>query len=481
MNYRIIWKYIGIILVFMSIMMVSVVFVGWIYNEYDSMLSYTGAIILTMSVGGVLVWIGKSADSTLYRREAITIVSLTWFFIGFFGGLGLFFDGVFNNLYDSFFEAVSGFTTTGASVLSDIEAISYSSKFWRSMTNWLGGLGIIALFVAIFPQLGVGGKHLFQSEMAGPINEGLKPKIKETSLILWKIYIGLTLLFSLILWMADLSYFDALNHSMTAIATGGFSTYNNSVSGLQNPLVEYILCVFMMIGATNFGLIYFTLRGNYLALPKNPEFRVFVCLMLVITMLVFIGIVHTKPDTEEAFRMALFQTISIITTTGFGTDNYELWPYFPKLLIGFVFIFGGMAGSTAGGAKIIRLMIMFKVIIAELSTEFRPQMIRLVKVGKNVINSDVAKSVMTFFVITIIFFVINSLFLAALGVDGETAMGSTYSALFNIGPGFGETNPSKNYSIIPDAGKISLSILMILGRLEFITVLTLLVPAFWKR
>lgn len=481
MNYLVIIRIIGLVLVSLAATMLSAVAVAWFYGETGSVMAYLVAMGVTLLTGGLMVLAGRGAGDTIYRREALAIVTLSWLVGGWFGGLGLRFDGAVPTLTDGFFETISGLTTTGSSVITDLDVVSHASKWWRGMTNWLGGLGIIALFVAIFPQLGVGGKFLFQSEVAGPINEGLKPKIRETSAILWRIYILITLIGISALMLAGVDWFDSSVHTFAAIATGGFGNYNNSVNGLANPAAEYILIMIMLTGGINFGLFYYVFKGKRNALFSNPEFHWYLGFVLISTLAITVTVFTTWSGLEKAFRDSLFTVVSIMTTTGFATADYEQWHGFSQLVLALLMIVGGMAGSTGGGVKVIRVMLAVKLMIQELYSEFRPQMVRVIRTGSQIITTETGRSVAVFFLIALVSFWVNVLFLAAMGVDMATSLGATIACMFNIGPGFGLVGPTENYAAMPALVKVSLSLMMILGRLEFVTVLALLVPDFWRR
>lgn len=481
MNYKIIARLLGILMIVLALVMATSIVWSIYFREPKTTTAFILASSLTLVLGFGLYYLGRKESGTIGRREALLVVTASWFLTGIFGALPYMFDGAFTDFADAFFETVSGFTTTGSTVLTNIESLSHGLHFWRAMTHWLGGMGIIVLFIAIFPQLGVGAKHLFKSEVPGPITEGLKPKIKETAATLWKIYLGLTVTECVLLYFAGMSLFDAMCHSFATLATGGYSTKNASVAHYDSAAIEMIITVFMFFAGINFSLYYLFLQGNFTALFKDKEFRVYVALVCFATLAIAFSILTIHPDFLQALRYAVFQVVAIVTTTGFGTDNFDAYPPFAKLLLVTLMFIGGSAGSTAGGMKISRLMVVSKAAFIEIYTAFRPQAVRAVKIGRSVMSGEVVKSIFGFFTIFIFAFVFGSLFMGLLGLDIVTATTSVVATLANIGPGLAKVGALENFAFIPTVGKIFLSLCMILGRLELYTVLVLLIPDFWKR
>ena len=417
----------------------------------------------------------------MYRREALAVVGLGWLLIGVFGALPFYLGNAFASFVDAYFETVSGFTTTGATVFTDIETVPNSLLLWRMTTHWLGGMGIIVLFVAIFPQLGVGAKQMFRSEVPGPITEGLRPKIKETALALWRIYALLTLLATVLLMLCGMSFFEALCHAFATLATGGYSTKNASIGHYDSVAVDVVITVFMFLAGINFTLYYLVMRGRFQAFWRNGEFRVYLAITVVVSLLIALDIHDRHGEFLQALRYASFQTVAILTTTGFGTDNFDAYPPFSKLLLVCLMFVGGCAGSTAGGMKISRLMVVFKVAYQETYRVFRPQVRMSVRIGRSVINEEIVRSILVFFSSFVALFALGSVFMAALGLDIVTASTSVAACLGNIGPGLARVGALENYAHIPAIGKVFLSFCMMLGRLELGTLLVLLVPDFWRR
>lgn len=485
MNYRRIGRLLGILLMVLAACMATALIWTWYFSEPDSTVAFIGSSATTFVFGGAMWWWGRHEAGTILRSEAILLVALSWLLLGVFGGLPYLFDGAFTNPADAYFETISGFTTTGSTVMTDIAGHSRGLHWWRSLTHWLGGMGIIVLFVAIFPQLGVGGKFLFKSEVPGPITEGLKPKIKQTAATLYWIYFTFTAAESLILWLVcDMSLHDAICHAFATMATGGFSTQNGSIADYDSATVDYVITAFMVLAGINFSLYYGVIRGRISALFRDVELRVYFGLILVATVVVTLSIWNLDPRHDsllESFRYAIFQVVAIITTTGFGTDDFSIWPPMAQLLLVCLMFVGGMAGSTAGGMKIIRFIVVFKAIYAEIYRVFRPQAVLSVRVGRSVIPRETTTAILGFFAIGILVFAGASLYMSFLGMDLISATTSVAATLFNIGPGLAQVGSVENFAFIPTSGKMVLSFCMILGRLEFLTILVLLLPEFWKR
>jgi trk system potassium uptake protein TrkH len=483
MNRRTIASLLGTLLAVLALAMATSVVPAWLYGEMRTVGAFAIACTMTLAAGGALWGWGRGGDPSvgIGRREALVVVSASWVLIGVFGALPYLLDGAVTHPADAFFETVAGFTTTGSTILTDIEGLSYGLHWWRCMTHWLGGMGIVVLFIAIFPQLGVGAKHLFKSEVPGPITEGLKPKIKETASVLWKIYVGLTAIEAVLLWTAGMTPFDAIVHSFSTMATGGFSTKNGSLADFDSATIDGIVTVFMFLAGINFALYFVALRGNLSAIWRDTEFRVYLGLVVVSTVAIMINLGSTYPSLGKSLQYAGFQVVSVITTTGFGTANFDAWPPFSKALLVLLMFSGGMAGSTAGGMKVSRLIVVLKAASNEVYLTFRPQAVRAVRVGRSVMPEAITRSVVGFFVLFLFTFAAATLIMAALGLDVVTASTSVIATLGNIGPGLNRVGSIENFGFIPASGKVVLSVCMILGRLELYTVLVLLVPDFWRR
>lgn len=484
MHVRRIARLLGILLITLAGCMATSLIWTLLLDPLSSTLAFLYSAGITAGSGAALWGIGRKANGTIYRSDAIFLVAVSWILLGVFGGLPYLFDGAFTNPADAYFETISGFTTTGSTVMVQIADHSYGLHWWRALTHWLGGMGIIVLFVAIFPQLGVGGKFLFKSEVPGPITEGLKPKIKQTAAALWWIYVGFTLVETVILLVLGMSLHDALTHSFATMATGGFSTKNGSVGEFNQPAIDYVITLFMIAAGVNFGLYYEIFRGNTKRFLQDRELQVYLGVIALVTAIITWNIVGMDARHESvfaSFRYAIFQVVGVITTTGFGTDDFDIWPPLSKLLLVFLMFSGGMAGSTSGGMKIIRFMVIAKAIHAEIYKVFRPQSVMALRIGRSIIPQETVTSILGFFALGVVTFVLASLYMAYLGLDIVSATTAVASTLFNIGPGLKSVGPTQSFAFIPTSGKVVLSFCMILGRLEFMTIFVLFLPDFWKR
>lgn len=423
----------------------------------------------------------KSKNRDVKKRDGFLIVATGWLAMSLFGTLPYLLSGAIPNFVDALFETVSGFSTTGATILTDIEAMPKYLLFWRSMTHWLGGMGIIVLTIAILPLLGVGGMQLFVAEAPGVTPDKLSPRITETAKRLWLIYFLLTALESILLWVAGMTYFDAINHAMATMATGGFSTKNASIAHYAQPAIHYIITVFMFLAGTNFTLLYLGFSGRVRPLLRNEEFRKYAINILIVAGFVSVGLIFFNGYVpEKAIRSAFFQVISIITTTGFITDNYLLWPNFLSFIIFILLFTGGSTGSTSGGIKMMRLIVMVKNSFLELRRQLHPNAVLPVRLNGKAVPQSITNNIAGFVLIYLTIFFMGSLVMSMMGLDFMTATGSVAATLGNIGPGIGNVGPVDNFSAIPTGGKVFLSFLMLLGRLELFTILVLFMPHFWK-
>lgn len=480
LNIRLILKFLGILLVIEGLFMLSALPFSFYYNEDFRPILHSANITLFT---GLIFWLitRKYKDQNVGRREGFIIVSVTWIVFSLFGALPFYLSDSFNSYTDSFFETMSGFTTTGASVLSDIESVPNGILFWRSMTHWLGGMGIIVLSLAVLPLLGIGGMQLFIAEVPGPVPDKLHPRVTETAKRLWFIYIILTVAEVVLLMLGDMSFFDSVCHAFGTMATGGFSTKNTSVAEFS-PYIQYVITGFMILAGMNFTLHYFSLKFSFSKVYKNDELKAYLSLIIIATLIISgYLIINNGFETEKAFRDSVFQVVSIITTTGFVSSDYLLWPSFLWLIMFLLMFTGGCAGSTGGGLKIARLLLLFKNSLLELKRMIHPNAIIPVKLNGKSVNKEILTNVMAFSIIYVLIFVFGTLIMSFLGMDFETSLGSVAATLGNIGPGIGGVGPVENYSFVSDFGKWFLSLLMLLGRLEIFTVLLLFTPYFWSK
>ncbi|MFO7924769.1 MAG: potassium transporter TrkG [Bacteroidales bacterium] len=455
--------------------------VAFFYDDGDfSAFLITAGIVFTT---GIIIWyFTRDSNGSVGKREGFIIVSLVWVVFSLFGCLPFWISGSIPSFSDSFFETISGFTTTGASVIDDIEAMPHGLLFWRSLTQWMGGMGIIVLSLAILPVLGIGGMQLFIAEVPGPTKEKLHPRVKQTAQRLWGIYIVFTVLEILLLLAGGMNLFDSVCHSFTTMATGGYSTKQASIGHFDSAYIHYVITIFMMIAGTNFILSYFAIHLQFNKIWKNEEFRFYLGFILVFSLIISVGLLLTGDNTaEESFRLALFQVVSIMTTTGFVTADYLLWMPLLSVMIFVLMFFGGSAGSTGGGVKIIRVLLIMKNTYLEIKRLIYPNAVIPVKLNHRPVSLHIISNVMAFVFIYILIIVTSVVVISSFGYDMETSFGAAAATLGNIGPGTGMVGPVENYAHFTDFGKWFLSFLMLLGRLELFTILALFAPSFWKK
>ncbi len=438
--------------------------------------------VICFMVGGLLFTLCKSPKE-LTVREGFAVVTFGWTVFAVFGALPYLLSGAISSPLDAIFETMSGFTTTGSTILTEIEALPQSLLFWRSLTQWLGGMGIIVLSLAILPMLGVGGMQLFKAEVPGPTADRLKPRIQDTAKMLWGVYFLLTMLETLLLVFGGMSFFDALCHSFATLATGGFSTKNSSVAAYDSSYIDGVITLFMILAGINFALHFQILRGKAREFFRSEELRVYLGIILAATVVIMVfnrsgGIYQSF---GENLRYSIFQVSSIMTTTGFGTADFELWPVLPQYLLVLLMFIGGCAGSTGGGMKVARILLLFKHAQVQVFRLIHPRAIRLVKLGNRPVDKDVLQSILGFFALFIGVFVVGSLLVAASGMDLVSAGAAVIACLSNIGPGLGTVGPIDNFSHVPGFGKSVLIVCMLMGRLELFTVLVLFFPSFWHK
>jgi len=481
-NFKAIFDIMGILLLLNGCFMLLCLPFSIYYEGGDlEAISYSAGI--TIVVGLLLRILTKNRkNKELKKRDGYIIVTFGWIVLSLFGTLPFILSGTIPNFTNAFFETMSGFTTTGASILNDIEAVPKGILFWRSLTQWIGGMGIIVLAVAILPLLGIGGMQLFVAEAPGITPDKLQPRISETAKRLWYIYLGLTLAQTGLLMLGGIDFYDSLNHALTTMATGGFSTKNSSIAYYDSPYIQYVFIFFMFLAGTSFTLIYFALKRNVKKITANEEFKVYAAFIGIITVVASITIiVVTEQGVEASFRQGLFQVVSLVTTTGFVSADYTAWAPFLTVLFFMLLFVGGSAGSTAGGVKIIRHEVLFKNSFLELKRQLHPAAVIPVRISGKAVERKIVFNVLAFIMIYILIFIVGTILLSAMNVDFDTAFGAVATSLANVGPGIGKVGPLNNFHDMPMMGKWLLSLLMLLGRLELFTVLMLLSPHFWKK
>ena len=494
-NYQIILSFLGLTSMVNGAFMLLAFPFSYYYQE-SIKYSILSAGLITIVLGFILWFFNKNAIKNLQKKDGYLIVTFGWLILSLTGTLPYLLSGVIPDFTNAFFETISGYSTTGSTILTDIESTPKGILFWRSATHWIGGMGIIVLTIAILPLLGIGGMQLFMAEAPGPSADKMHPRITETAKRLWFIYVTLTFTEFLLLKIAGMNWFDAINHAMATMSTGGFSTKNNSLSYWNSmPIIQYIIIFFMFIAGTNFIMSYFVFKGKWQKIIKNEEFKWYffgsIGLILVITLLIINfqdPNLHTSINhpmvwgaSESAFRHAAFQVISIVTTTGFITADYTMWSSLTAMIIFALFFVGGSAGSTSGGVKIVRHIVMIKNSLLEFKKLLHPSAIIPVRYGGKAIQQGIVFNILSFFVLYMLIFIVSSVLFTFMGLDFMSGIGVSASSLGNIGPSIGSVGPVNNFAHLSNSAKWFSSFLMLIGRLELFTVLILLTPFFWKK
>ena len=512
MNYRLIVQQLGMLVLVLS----AILFVIWVWSALALGLDGNGVLALICAagsstiIGTALYFSGKNGKNkrgtgSMGRREALLLVSTSWLVGAVIAALPFLYWGrsddnsehPFYSVVNCFFEAMSGLTTTGATILTDISTVPAPLLFWRSMIQWLGGIGIVVLFVAVLPSLGVGGKKLFKVEAPGPEPEGVRPHISETARILWLIYVCLTGIEIVAYNLAGMGWFDASCHALTTLATGGFSTHNASTGAFNSRTIDIITIIFMVLAGANFGLYYAAVKGKLKVILKDPEFRFYIFLLTAGSIIVIFSLlgsgqpiitttgVAEQATIGDAVTQGVFTVVSQQTTTGFATADFNTWPFAAKAVLIMLMFIGGCAGSTGGGIKVIRIWVAFKVMFSELERSFRPHVVRPLKVGKTAIDSELKLATVAYVLGVVVLFTIGcgTIMLLESGnpdCDMTTAASVSIATICTVGPGLAKIGAIENYAWFTDSSKLFLCVLMAIGRLEIFAVLVLFVPRFWR-
>jgi trk system potassium uptake protein TrkH len=495
LNIKIIYRFLGITAILNGLFM----FIAFPFSYFNNESETWGILnsgIITIFIGLLLFFFNKPKNTNIQKKEGYLIVTLGWLTLSITGMLPYLLSGAIPNISDAFFETISGYSTTGSSILIDIESMPKGILFWRSATHWIGGMGIIVLTIAILPLLGIGGMQLFMAEAPGPSADKLHPRITDTAKRLYLIYVVLTFAEFFLLKVAGMTWFDAINHAMATVSTGGFSTKNSSIAHYNNlPFVQYIITFFMLVAGTNFVLTYFALKGKIQKVFQSEEFKYYLFgIISISSILVFIiyffqdpnlqtTIAHPKVygEAESAIRHALFMVTSVVTTTGFVTADFTMWNFFATGIFFALFFTGGSAGSTSGGVKVVRHIVMLKNSFLEFKKALHPNAIIPVRYDGKSVNQTIVFNIISFFIIYMLIFIIASVILTLLGLDFLSALGAAASSLGNIGPAIGSVSPVDNFAHLTAGAKWFCSFLMLIGRLELFTVLILFTPFFWRK
>jgi len=490
-NLKAIFNVVGLLLILLSGIFMVPAAVSLLYREpaLEGQYSPLAAFLLSAAMSGstgYLLWkFLPSGIEKLRDREGFVIVGLSWIWIALFGALPFYLTGACPQFVDAYFESMSGFTTTGASVLTNIDSLPKGILFWRNLMQWLGGMGIIMLSLAIFPALGIGSFHLFKAEIPGGATvERMQPRLAETAKLLWETYLVLTLLEIILLWGGGMDLFDAVCHTFSTVATGGFSPHQASIGHFDNIYFEAVILTFMFLGGVNFALHYqLFINRNWKVVWQNPELRFYILMIALCTTIATLGLWNTdyKEGLANAFRRAVFNVVSINTTTGYATDDFNLWPDYLRLMMVGIMMVGACSGSTSGSFKAIRIIIIFKVIFRELQKLVHPRAVIRIKVAKKPLDPDHVTNVMALGGLFLGLSGLGFALLTFMGVDLTTSLSASIAALFNIGPGLGQVGPAAHYADIPAMGKWILILWMLMGRLEIYGIMLLFFPMTWKK
>lgn len=484
-NFKQVFRILGSLLLVESAALFAVSLIAIIYKEsevYYFLLS--SAICLVSGISGMLL--GRNAPPRIGKREGSFIVTFTWIFFSLFGMLPFWVSGSIPSFTDAFFETISGFTTTGASILNNIEELPYSILFWRSLTHWIGGLGIIVMAIALLPMFGYSGIQLFAAEASGPSTEKIHPKINETAKRLFIVYITLTATETLLLYLGGMTLFDAVCHSFGTIATGGFSTKQTSIAYWNSPYIEYIITTFMILSGINFVMYYYAIKNKFDKIRQNEELRYYLIVLFMFTLVITVSLIDFSKvisfdAVETAWRNSFFTVASLMTTTGFSTADYMLWKPFAWVILLLVMLTGASAGSTSGAMKMVRVVIVFKYCYYEFKRIVHPNAVVPVRYSGSLVKEDVITRVLAFVLLYLIVVMFGILALTLSGMGFIESVGGLITCLGGVGPGLGLVGPMGNYAYVSDFSKWFLSFIMLLGRLELFTVLLLFTPAYWKK
>lgn len=480
MNFPVVLKNLGALLLVEALSLVLPLIIALSLHEGATM-AFVVSILISASLGGGAYLGIKPKDNNIYYSDGLAIVSLGWILVSLIGALPAFFSGEIPSFIDSFFESSSGFSTTGASILNNIESLSKSLLFWRSFTHWLGGMGVLVFILAILPSSGAGAFRILAAESPGPQLDKIAPKLKETAKILYIIYIGITVIELVLLKWAGMSWFDSAIHTFGTVGTGGFSSYQASVAAFDSATIEWIITLFMFLCGVNFALYYLLLSGKSKSFFKNIELRFYTIMVLVAIVIIAIFIRNDYASVEEVLRKSAFQVVSIITTTGYATADYTLWPLMTNAILFFLMFIGGCAGSTSGGLKQIRILLLFKIVLRGVYKKIRPRSVQAITVQGTYIREDVLNELLTYFLLYVSIMVVSVLLIAVDNRDMATAISAVVATLNSIGPGLNEIGPAGNFAHFSDFSKVVFSFIMLVGRLEIFPMLLLFFPSFWKK
>jgi|Deesub1362A_J573_1020465.scaffolds.fasta_scaffold00236_4 trk system potassium uptake protein TrkH len=472
MNTGLVFNFLGKILIYFTFLYSIPIATAYLYSE--SVTPFLISVVVSITVGFTLHLIKPESDLFRYK-EGFAIVGLGWLLISLMGAIPYVVVGT--PVVDAFFESMSGFTTTGATIFDRVEDLPRSILLWRSMTEWIGGMGIIVLFVAVFPSIAKKGHALLQAEIPGITVSKLTPRLKDTAMVLWAVYLLFTVVEVVLLYIAGLDIFDSINHAFTTMSTGGFSTHTESIAYFKNPVVELIIGLFMFLAGMNFALHYYLLKGK-LKFTKDPEFRFYLAILLL--AIIFLTFLNFNGDVVESIRYSAFNAISVMTTTGYTTYDFDTWSDGARVILLMLMFVGGCSGSTAGGIKAIRIFLLAKYSVHQILKEAEPRTARVVKLGDETIKKDILDDVAAFFVLYVLIFAISTVLIVLSGLDMISSASAVAATMSNVGPGLGVVGASESYSALSPLVKLILIFNMWAGRLEIFTVFSLFIPSFWR-
>lgn len=463
--------------------------VSWVYGEPD-VHGFIQSMALCILLG-IPIWLITRKNISLSSKDGFIIVTLAWLLLAFFGAMPFYLTGAIPNFTDAWFESMSGVTTTGSTIIGNpqtlpnlpngIESLTHGVLIWRSFLQWIGGMGIIVFTIAILPLLGVGGTQLFKAEVPGPVANKIRPRVKETAKILWMVYIGFTILQIILLGLNGMPWFDSVCHAFTTMPSGGFSTQNASIAAYENPVIHYVIIFFMFITGVNFALHFRALTGKIGSYFKDSEFLTYCGIIVLATLLIFMNVSFNNGNwSHDNFLSSLFQSLAILTSTGYSSADYELWPFFSQYILFILMFTGAMGGSTSGGLKLTRIILLFKYLATETRRMLHSRAIIPIRIGNRFIGEDVIRNTLGFFLFYISIFTFTTLILSSLNLDLQSAIGASASAIGNIGPAMGQFGPTDNYALLHPIGKWMMTFCMLLGRLEIFTIMILFSRTFWK-
>lgn len=480
MNYAIVIRVLGILFNIEALLMIPSLLVAMVYRDQKDILSFVITVLIVLATGLLMTFV-KPESQRVHAKEGMMIVTIGWIMVSFFGCLPFVLSGSIPSITDAFFESVSGFTTTGATILNNVEALPKGILFWRSFTHWIGGMGILVFTLALLPAFGVGGLQIYKAEATGPITDKIMPRLKDTAKTLYITYIVITVISIVLLVLGGMSFYESCIHTFGTVGTGGFSSRQESIGAYDSTYIHMVIGVLMMLSGVNFSLYYAMYKHKWTDVFKDQELKLYLGIVFGSTLLIALDLFsRSKSALGISLRDAYFQVSSIITTTGYSTVDFDKWSTFSKLILFILMFVGGCAGSTAGGIKNVRILVLLKLIRRETGKIFHPRAVIPVKIGDKAVSEDTVFGITSFVFLYILIFLVGTLIVSLEGVSLVSASGAVAATLGNIGPGFDMVGPTRSYSDFSNFTKWVFSLLMLLGRLELFTVIAVIMPRKWR-